>query len=91
MQLVLEYQQSDGYTYSCTNTLPVEYESVEALAVDLEAAMRKAHDECEGDITFAGHQLDVGSFFYNTDEGLQYDDPRIFTIAEWFKYHDQGK
>ena len=91
MKLVLEYQQSDGCTYSCTNTLPIEYESAEGLSVDIEAAMRKAHADCKGDITFAGHVLDVGSFFYHTDAGLQYDEPRIFTIDEWFKYHDQGK
>lgn len=36
MKLVVMYESTDGYTYSCINTIPMEYESAEALLVDLE-------------------------------------------------------
>lgn len=38
MRLVIEYSEGDGYTYCCTNTFPIEYESAEQLLVDIEHA-----------------------------------------------------
>lgn len=42
MRLILRFQISDGCTYSCTETLPVEYESAEALLVHFMDAARSA-------------------------------------------------
>ena len=80
MRLVLEYTESDGYTWQCNTTLPVEYESAEALAVDFEEAMRKAKDNNSSDVEIAGHTFDYGAFF----EGEFYCEPTILTIDEWF-------
>lgn len=38
MRLVLQFQHTDGYTFWCTTTLPVNYDSPEALLVDFMAA-----------------------------------------------------
>lgn len=38
MRLILEYSEGDGYTYCCTNTFPIEYDSAEQLLVDIEHA-----------------------------------------------------
>lgn len=35
MRLVVSYSHGDGYTYSCDENLPFEYESAEALLVDI--------------------------------------------------------
>lgn len=47
MKLVITYSVGDGYEYSGTSSDPVEYESAEALAVNLEAHVKawlKARD-----------------------------------------------
>jgi hypothetical protein len=41
MKLVLEYEIGDGYTYNCTDIIPVEYESPEALYCDLLDEVKK--------------------------------------------------
>ena len=87
MQLVLEHQVSDGFTYSCTSTLPIEYESAEALAVDFEAAVRLAYRNENWDLTFAGHLFNIMSFFDRVEGNLHYQAPHIWTIDEWFKYY----
>lgn len=80
MRLVLEYTESDGCTYSFTTTLPVEFESAEALAVEFEEKMKKARQNNECDVTFAGHEFYCGAFFENG----KYYPPAILTIDEWF-------
>lgn len=38
-RLILEYTEGDGCTYSCTNTLPIVYESKDKAISDLETAL----------------------------------------------------
>jgi hypothetical protein len=33
MRLILKFSSTDGYTFSCENTYPVEYDCAEALLV----------------------------------------------------------
>jgi hypothetical protein len=88
-QLVLQYQDSDGCTYSCEVTLPVIYESAEALMVDFEEAMRAGLLSGAGEVMFAGFPFYPATFFYRdpaTDTQV-YDTPYIWTIDEWFANH----
>lgn len=85
MQLVMVYTAGDGCTWSCENTLPIEYESAEALAVHFEEAIKKAYTEQKGELRFAGHDFYPGYLFEN---GVYYP-PEIMTVDEWFKNHDQ--
>ncbi len=89
MKLILEYQESDGCTYSCTNTHPIEYESAEALSVALEKAMRKGLDERVGEVQFAGFNFYPPRFFYvdTSTKAMVYDEPHIWTIDEWFDHY----
>lgn len=41
MKLVVSYQTGDGYTYSEQCVVPVEYESAEQLAIDIEDAVTR--------------------------------------------------
>jgi hypothetical protein len=85
-RFVLEYQQSDGCTYSCTNTLPVQYSSGEALLVDLETAMRKGVDDQVSEVKFAGYDFYPPDFFYvdTRTQATVFSGPKILTIDEWF-------
>lgn len=83
MRLVIEYGSGDGCTFHCTNTIPVEYESAEAFAVDFEAFCREKFLTASwpnGDFMFANQMWDVLDFF----EEEQYCSPEIFTVDEWF-------
>jgi hypothetical protein len=88
-QIVLEYQESDGHTYSCTNTHPIEYESTEALSVDFEKAMRKGLADQVGEVQFAGYGFYPQIFFYvdTSTQAMVYDEPCIWTIDEWFNHY----
>jgi hypothetical protein len=57
MQLVLRYGVSDGFTYFCRETLPVEYDSAEALLCDLMDAARTAVLNGSSSFEFLGHSF----------------------------------
>lgn len=80
MRLVVIYYEGDGFTYSCQNTVPVEYESAEALAVDLEEACKKAHHARVISFQLADQQWFHSCFF----EDDRYFAPEILTVDEWF-------
>lgn len=83
MKLIIEYNETDGCTYSCTNTLPIEYESPEALAVDFEAECKRAYEQCPagyGDFWVSNRQFNTSSFY---DQGVYYP-PSFYTFDEWF-------
>jgi hypothetical protein len=82
MRLILEYSDSDGCTYSCTVTLPVVYESGEALLVDFE----KLCEGNKGDFMFAGMEFQSHTFF---EEGVYYA-PTVYTVDEWFAAQQLG-
>lgn len=82
MRLVVEYGAGDGYTYWCTDTVPVVYESPEAFAVEFEQVMKAEYAKvnCWQDTTFAGHCWNPSDFFQDG----KYVAPEIMTVDEWF-------
>jgi hypothetical protein len=87
MRLVIEYNDSDGCTFSCDVTVPVVYESAEAFAVDFEKFCKEIHaKELAGDyssslVKFAGKSWGTSYFF---EDGVYYA-PSISTVDEWFR------
>lgn len=92
MQLVIEHGAGDGYTWWCTCTIPVIYESAEAFAVDFETFCLQ-HLDVRGrsDPKFAGHTWDMEYFFARDDDGdiIEYTAPEIYTVDEWFARHNR--
>lgn len=90
MKLVVEYQVSDGCTYSFTETVPVEYESAESFIVEFEQLCKvEKEGRLQSGFLFAGKWFDATNFFeYNwtTKERVFYP-PKVFTVDEWFDYH----
>lgn len=86
MRLVLRYQESDGCTYSCTHTIPVEYESAEALAVHFERAMRDGVEARESETEFLGQGFYAPGFFWvdTSTQMTMYGGPDILTLDEWY-------
>ena len=41
-RLIVEIQEGDGYTYSCTNSVPVVFRSKEEFIIELEDTVMKA-------------------------------------------------
>jgi len=80
MRLVIEYVSGDGCTYHCTDTVPVEYESAEAFAVDFERAVRQAAQPKIYEFVFANRTFQTDAFFL----GGTYYPPEILTVDEWF-------
>lgn len=93
MRLVIEYYVGDGYTWSATNTVPVEYESAEAFVVEFEEACKEARVQAKQtrrhwlEFTFAGLEWDADCFF--TSDG-EYCPPAILTVDEWFSRPHHG-
>jgi hypothetical protein len=93
MRLVIEYYVGDGYTWSATNTVPVEYESAEAFVVEFEEACKEARVQAKQtrrhwlEFTFAGLEWDADCFF--TSDG-EYCPPEILTVDEWFSRPHHG-
>lgn len=85
IKLVIEYVCSDGCTYSFTNSIPVQYHSAEAFAVDFEAAWTEARLSDEFEFDFAGKSWDREDF--RDADPYVFSMPRIFTVDEWFAYH----
>jgi len=93
MRLVIEYYVGDGYTWSATNTVPVEYESAEAFVVEFEEACKEARVQAKQtrrhwlEFTFASLEWDADCFF--TSDG-DYCPPEILTVDEWFSRPHHG-
>ena len=92
MKLILEYDIGDGCTYGCTETVPINYESAEALIVDFEEKCKAAKKEWEfptGTYRYVfeigGQTFDFTNFFVKEE----YFSPRIFTVDEWFIHYGQ--
>lgn len=91
VRLVVQYDSGDGCTFSCTNTHPIMAESAEAVAVEFEAAAKKAFADGEHEFTMYGVDFDTMSFFVGAHVGgslsiakRTYSPPSIFTLDEWF-------
>lgn len=99
MRLVLEYNQTDGYTYSFETTRPFVYESPEAFIVDFEAIVLNRNDEYPDEFEIAGMRLYKSEFYTTSLERIggtdkrpkeeyvsTYNPPQILTLDEWYKY-----
>ena len=72
MRLVMVVLYSDEFTYNCTHSYPIEYESAEAAIVEWERLNNEA-EWSKSTFTFAGVE------FWKMD-----DSPEFYTIDEWF-------
>jgi len=80
-KLVMVYENTDGCTFSCTNTIPFLYESPEAALVDIEQLLKEAYFEKGlSEIAFAGQTFYVHHF---VEDQVVYP-PNIYTLEEWF-------
>jgi len=79
IRLVIEYTVSDGCTFSCTNTVPLMYESGEAFLVDFEEWCLN-HKLQSGNDSFSGQDFYAGYFFENGT----YCPPAVYTVDDWF-------
>lgn len=86
MRIVMIYNVTDGYTFTCTETVPIEYESTESAIVDFEAILLKTKMEnLRNDVfTFAGECFHVSDFYYMQDK---YNLPEFMTVDDWFAGH----
>lgn len=82
MRLVIEFHIGDGFT----ETVPVEYESAEAFAVDFEKATLDSYNSGAnyGAFWFAGHECWSTNHGYQDNGKFVYDAPTILTVDEWF-------
>lgn len=90
MRLVIEYTVGDGYTWSGTDTIPVEYESAEAFAVDFEREVKSRMSKMTQEF-YMGNTVfyaDNHSYYSESEKLRIYDAPNIFTVDEWFAYHN---
>lgn len=89
MRLIVEYEVTDGFTYHCTNTVPVVYESAEAFLVDFELSLKglKGNHEITGYITLGNQEFDSGDF---VEDGMYYP-PNVYTLDEWFATIEKGR
>lgn len=89
MKLVLVYTAGDGYTYSCTEHRPFEYESAEAALIDFEELLLKSLKDqnrgTRGIFTFCRLELYAEHFKSTTSDELFL--PEILTLDEWFEAH----
>ena len=86
MRLVIEFHIGDGCTFSCTETVPLWYESAEAFAVDFEKATLDSYNSganC-GDFVFARREWCSNNHGYHANGKFVYDAPDIYTVDEWF-------
>jgi len=85
-KLVMVYDNSDGWTYSYERTLPIIYESAEALLCDFMDVVRKSYEESVDEFFFCGETFETRAFkgIGPLDEKLYEIAPEIFTIDEWF-------
>ena len=77
MKLVVRYNVSDGCTFSCDITQPIEYDSAEALIVAFEEAIKEGIQEFE----IGKHTFNACDFIC---ESGSYSLPDIYTLEEWF-------
>ena len=85
MRLILTYDWCVPHEASGTETLPVEYESAEALLCDFDEALETASKSKVHDFEVASHDFEVNDFIERGDDGKRYKTlPSILTIDEWF-------
>jgi hypothetical protein len=88
MRLVMIYIVSDGFTFNCTETVPIEYESAEAALVKFEELLIETKSgscagtyPARGKFVFADKDFNCDDFYYMIDK---YTLPEFLTVDEWF-------
>ncbi len=76
MKLVFEHYKSEEWVYSCTNTIPFEYESKEKFIFDVLEKSKNVEGQYEHIILFNDH-IDV-----DTIEQIEHN---VYTLEEWFE------
>lgn len=79
-RLVVEYQNSDGYTFSCTVTVPVEYSSLADFRNDFEIAAIKAYTNQQEEFHVGKYKFPI----WSAVENGEYYEPSIQTLDQWF-------
>lgn len=82
VDLIVLVPIGDGYTFSCTITIPVKYSSVEEFQIELEDAIMLARQAGKGTVVFA-NRLWVLEDFVSYDGG--YYPPEVLSYEEWFQ------
>lgn len=80
MKLVIQYDWFTPFEASGTETIPIEYESEEALLCDLEEAFNQRKGfSC---FNFNGHEIMISS-----EKGASFDDQEyeIYKLEDWFE------
>lgn len=80
MRLIVKYETGDGCTYSCTETVPIEYESKEAAIIDFDKICKGKCSPC-GEFFFAGKSFTNYDFYIKG----KYYAPEILMLDEWYK------
>lgn len=80
MRLIIVHEDSDGYTWSCTNTIPVECESEEYLLEDMHRwALRD--DRLATYNTYRDTSIDSSCILGKSNYASFY----IITLDKWFE------
>jgi hypothetical protein len=79
MRLILEYDIRDTCAHY-TKTIPIIYESAEALAIDFEDKCEEFYGKYPYHFSIGGVSITTFDFFHNG----KYMAPIIFTVDEWF-------
>ena len=74
MRIIVEHTLSDGCSYSCTDTFPIEHDSVEAAFVEFDDAMKAAR----GIFVVFGRE-------FTTYDVVRCGAPLFYTVDEWFE------
>lgn len=87
MKLILLYQSTDGYTYSCDLAIPFEYESKEKFVFDLfEKFNQEYWDAQEWAEQYKTCEIFDCTFNKYDFEQIEH---KILTIDEWFEQYKQ--
>jgi hypothetical protein len=97
MKIVMEYECGDDCTFSCRNTLPIEYSSIEEASIVFEELVQQHSKDRYTDFVFCGHEFSPDTFLmtnYDHDKDKKhsswpfselYISPTFMTVDEWFK------
>ena len=91
MRFIIVENHSDGFTYSCDEPIPIEYESGEALICDFMEAAIAAAQKYASYFKFLDHEWDTLNYAICDEKGhLEQFAPEILTIDEWFERNALG-
>ena len=85
MKLILESQCTDGYTYSCTDYIPFEYESKEKFVFDILEKYKDKEWITYGDNYYSyPESVELIPGVYMTKFDIEQIEHYVYTIEEWF-------